>query len=84
MCNKSKVVRYPIEPKDRIFVKGYNFFCFASNMSKNVGENLSKSVSGKFSQKLFDYAKQYATDTFKTASKKVVKKKSKTRKYWTW
>ena len=69
------MVRYPIEPKDRIFVKGYNCFCFASNMNKNVGENLSKSVSGKFSQKLFDYAKQYATDTFKTASKKVVKKK---------
>ena len=42
---------------------------FAKNMGKNVGENIGKNLSGKYSQKLLDYAKQSARDVFKTASK---------------
>ena len=38
-------------------------------MSKNVGKSISKNLSSKYSQKLFDYAKQSATDVLKTASK---------------
>ena len=30
-------MRYPIKPRDRIYVKGYRFLSFA----KNVGKNLS-------------------------------------------
>ena len=45
-------------------------------MSKNIGKKISKKLSGRYSrdmlamrQKLLDHAKQYATDSFKTASK---------------
>ena len=41
-------------------------------MGKSTGKNISKSVSGKFSQKLLDHTKQSATDAFKTASKRAI------------
>ena len=40
---------YSVEPRDRIYVKGYGFSSFAKNMGKNL--------SNKFSQKLLDSAK---------------------------
>ena len=46
-------MRYSIEPKDRIHVKGYGFLSFAINMSK--------SLSNKYSQKLLDSAKKSTT-----------------------
>ena len=42
-------MRYSIEPRDRIYVKGYGFSAFAKNMSK--------SLSNKYCQKLLDSAK---------------------------
>ena len=60
------MTRYSNEPKDQIFVKGYGFLYFAKNMSKNIGKN----VSGKYSHKLLDHAKQSTTDALKTTSKK--------------
>ena len=50
---------------------------FAKNMSKNIGENISKILGGKHSQKLFDHAKQSATDAFITASKRAIQKQEK-------
>ena len=44
---------YLVQPRDRIFVKGYRFLCFA----KNIRRNISKNLSSKYSQKLFDHAK---------------------------
>ena len=44
-------MRYPIEPKNRIYVKGHGFLSFAKNIGKNV--------SNKYSQKLIDTAKIY-------------------------
>ena len=38
---------------------------------------IGKNISGKYSQKLFDHAKQSATNTLKTASKKQLKKLQK-------
>ena len=35
-------MRYLVQLRDRIFVKGYGFLSFAKNMSKNVGKNISK------------------------------------------
>ena len=52
------MIRYSIQPRNRIFVKGYGFLSFARNMGKNI----SKDLSGKYSQKLFNHAKQSATD----------------------
>ena len=37
-------------------------------MGKNIGINISKILSGKYSQKIFDHAKESATDAFKNAS----------------
>ena len=65
------MTRYSVPPRDRIFVKGYEFLPFA-NMGKNVGKNLSKSLSGKYSQKLFDHSKQSAKDELKTSSKRAI------------
>ena len=59
-------MRYSIEPKDRIYVKGYEFLSFA----KNIG----KSLSSKYGQKLLDSAKKSTTDAIKTASKRPIQK----------
>ena len=59
-------MRYPIEPKDRIYVKGYGFVSFAKNLGKNL--------SNKYSQKLLDTAKKSTTDAIKTASKIAIQK----------
>ena len=39
------MTRYSIEPKERIFVKGYGFLGFAKSMGKNIGKNISKYLS---------------------------------------
>ena len=59
-------MRYSIEPRDRIYVKGYGFLSFAKNMGK--------SLSSKYGQKLFDTAKKSTTDAIKTASKRAIQK----------
>ena len=33
-------MRYSIEPRDRVYVKGYGFLSFAKNMSNKYGKNL--------------------------------------------
>ena len=62
-------IRYSIEPRDRIYVKGYEFLSFA----KNVGKNLSN----KCGQKLIDSAKKYTTDAIKKLQKGQFKKLQK-------
>ena len=59
-------IRYLIDPKNRIYVKGYGFWSFAKNMGKNL--------SDKYGQKLLDSAKKSATDAIKTASKRAIQK----------
>ena len=59
-------MRYSIEPKNRIYVKGCGFLSFAKNMGKNV--------SNKYSPKRFDTAKKSTTDAIKTASKRAIQK----------
>ena len=59
-------MRYSIEPRDRIYVKGYGFLSFAKNMGK--------SLSNKYGQKLIDSAKKSTTDAIKTASKRAIQK----------
>ena len=57
---------YSIEPKGRIYVKGYEFLSFANNKGKNL--------SNKYGQKLLDSAKTSTADTIKTASKRAIQK----------
>ena len=63
---KNLKMRYSIEPRDRIYVKGYGFSSFA----KNLGRNLSN----KYGQKLLNSAKKSTTDAIKTASKRAIQK----------
>ena len=41
------MMRYLVQPRDQIFVKGNEFFSFARNMGKSIGKNISKSFSGE-------------------------------------
>ena len=59
-------MRYSIEPRDRMYVKGYGFFSFAKNMGK--------SLSNKYGQTLLDSAKKSTTNAIKTASKRAIQK----------
>ena len=43
-------------------------------MRKGIAENISKILSGKYSQKLLDHAKKSATDALKTSLKNVIQK----------
>ena len=60
------MTRYSVQPRDRIFVKGYGYLAFA----KDMGKNKNKILSFKYIKKLLDHAKQSATDALKTSSKK--------------
>ena len=55
-------MRYSIEPRDKIYVKGYGFLSFA----KNIGN--------KYGKKLFDTTKKSTTDAIKAASKIAIQK----------
>ena len=59
-------MRYSIEPRDRIYVKGYGFLPFVKTMGK--------SLSNKYGQNRLDSAKQSTTDAIKTASKTAIQK----------
>ena len=59
-------MKYSIEPRDRIYVKGYGSFSFAKSMGK--------SLSNKYGQKLFDSAKKSTTVPIQTASKREIQK----------
>ena len=59
-------MRYSIEPRDRICVKGYGFLSFPKNMGKIV--------SNKYGQKLLDSVKTSTTDAIKTVSKIAIQK----------
>ena len=68
------MMRYSVQPRDQLFVKGYQFQFFTKNNGKNVFKNISKNMSSKYSLTVFDYAKQSATDSLKTTSKRVIPK----------
>ena len=59
-------MRYSIEPKNRVYVKGYEFLSLAKNMRKHV--------SNKYSQKCLDTAKNSTADALKIASKIAIQK----------
>ena len=59
-------MRYSIESRDRIYVRGYGFLSFA----KNIGKNLSN----KYSQKFIDTAKKSASNAIKIASQRPIEK----------
>ena len=55
-------MRYSIEPRHRMYVKGYGFLSFA------------KSLSNKYGKKLIDNTKKSTIDAIKMASKRAIQK----------
>ena len=68
------MTQYSVQPGDRIFVKGYGFLSFAKNMGKDTRKNLTS----KYSSKILSHAKQCATDSLKTVSKRATQKTGET------
>ena len=66
-------MRYSIEPRDRIYIKGYGFLSFAKNIGMHATK-VAKNMSDKYSKKLLDGAKKSTADAIKTASKRVIQK----------
>ena len=66
---------YLVQPRDWVSI--YGFFIFAKNIRKNIGEDLSKNLSGEHIQRLLDHVKQSPADALKTTSKRVIKKKKR-------
>ena len=62
-------MRYSIEPKDRIYIKGYGFLSFAKNTAKNL--------SNQYSQKLLILLKNIQQIQQKLLQKKQFKKQQK-------
>ena len=65
---------YSVQPKDRIFVKGYDFFLLLKIYVKNISKRISKNVSKKFSQKHIDHAKHFTINAVKATSKRAIQK----------
>ena len=59
-------MRNSIEPKNRIYVKGYGFLSFVKNMGTQL--------RSKYGQKLLDSKKISITEATKTASKRAIQK----------
>ena len=59
-------MRYSLEPRERIYVKGYGFMSFAKNRGKHL--------SNKYSQKIIDTTKKSTTDAINTVSQRAAQK----------
>ena len=68
------MARFSVQSRDRVFVNGYGFLSFAKNMGKNIGNHISKSLTGKYIQKRLDDLKQSETDALTDSSKRVIQK----------
>ena len=66
-------MRYSIEPRERRYVKGYGFLCFARNLGTHATK-VAKNFNNKLGQKLADSAKKSATDSLKIARKRGIQK----------
>ena len=54
---------YSVQSRDRIFVKGFG------NMVSNVGKNICKKLSGRYSEKLPGHTRQSTKEAYKTTPK---------------
>ena len=70
-------MRYSIEPKERRYVKGYGFLCFARNFGNKYGNKLvntaiktDTNLNSKYGKKLTDTAIKTGKDFATIACKK--------------
>ena len=69
-------MRYSIEPRDGIYVKGYGFLSFAKNMGRRANK-VAKRLSNKYNRKLLDRVEKSTTDAIKNSIKKSNSKNSR-------
>ena len=67
------MTRYLVQPRDRIFVRGYGILSFA----KFVDDDIGKDSSGKFCQKLLDQSNNLQQMHLKLIQKYQFKKQQK-------
>ena len=67
---------YSAQPKDRIFVKGYEFLFLAKNIGKNNGKNKIKTYGVNTVKNVLIMLKKSATIELKTASEEGVQKRT--------
>ena len=73
-------MRYSIEPRERMYVKGYGFLSFAKYMGKSLSNNYGQKhldntkKSSKYGQKRLYHAKKSTSDAINTASKRAIQK----------
>ena len=63
---------YSVQPRDWILVKGYEFLSFPKNIITNIGKNMSKDLSRKYSHKIFDDLKMPQKERFTKQKRKLV------------
>ena len=66
------MAHYSVHSRVRMFVKGYGFFLLLK--IRSTSKNISKNLSGKYSQKPLDHAEQCATGALKLLLKEQFKK----------
>ena len=68
------MVHCSVQPEDRIFIKSHGFLSFAKTMTfgRNIGKDICKNMSGKYSQKPLDHSKKSTIDALKTTSRRVI------------
>ena len=49
-------MRYLVQARERMSLKGYILLSFARNMRRNIGKCINKNLSSKYSQNLLDTA----------------------------
>ena len=71
------MTRYSVQPRDRIFVKGYGFLSFTKNMGRNIGKNVSKNLSSKYHQSFLIMLNNLVQKDLKLLQKEQFKKQRK-------
>ena len=69
------MIRYLIEPRDRIFLTGYGFLSFAKDIGKNICKKITKNLNTKYNKRLFDHAKQSTASGATKGAMKLLDKK---------
>ena len=65
-------MRYSVQPRGQIFIKGYGFLSFDKTVCKKICKNKSKTLSSKCSEKLLDHPNHSALNALKTPSKRAI------------
>ena len=71
------MARFSVQSRDKVFVNGYGFLSFGNNIGKNIGNHISKSLTGKYIQKRLHYLKQSETDALTIPQKESFRKEKR-------